>query len=64
MIQTDKQRVDSEVPGVGTQLQVREVLFQELRSGSNIVQSQDTQTVDEANANFEAGKNEFEAMRK
>jgi SMC interacting uncharacterized protein involved in chromosome segregation len=35
-IHTDKQRVDSEVAGVGTQMQVQEAVLQEIRSGFNI----------------------------
>jgi len=40
-IQADKQRVDAEVAGVGSQMQLQEAVLQEIRSGVNILQAQD-----------------------
>jgi Xaa-Pro aminopeptidase len=51
-IYTDKHRIDADVAGVGTQLQLQEAVLQELRSGINILQGQDAQIVQEANDIF------------
>jgi len=63
-IHTDKQRVDMEVAGVGSQMQLQEAVLQEIRSGINILQTQDNQIVQEANSVFEAQKSELEALSK
>jgi len=63
-IHTDKHRVDMDVAGVGTQLQLHEAVLQELRSGINILQGQDAQIVQEANDIFMTHKREMEAMCK
>ena len=61
-IQTDKHRVDSEVAGVGTQVQLQQAVLQEIRSGVNILQAQDDQIVEEANSIFEAYGIELDSM--
>jgi hypothetical protein len=63
-IHTDKQQVDMEVSGVGTQMKLQEAVLQEIRSGVNILQAQDNQIVQKANSIFEAHKNELEAISK
>ena len=63
-INTNKHRVDRDVAGVGTQLQLQEAVLQELRSGINILQGQESQIVQEANDNFMTHKKEMEAMSK
>jgi predicted nucleic acid-binding Zn-ribbon protein len=61
-IDTDKQRVDKEVAGVGSHMQLQEAVLQEIRSGVNILQAQDNQIVQVANSIFEAFKNQLEAI--
>jgi hypothetical protein len=51
---TDKQQVDMEVAGVGSQMQLQEAVLQQIRSGVNILQAQDYQLIQEANSIFEA----------
>ena len=45
---------ETEVADVGTQMQLHEVVLQELRSGINILQTQDDQIVQEANSIIKA----------
>jgi len=61
-IQIDKHRVDSEVAGVGTLVELQQAVSQEIRSGVNILQAQDNQIVEEANSIFEAYTIELESM--
>jgi heme oxygenase len=56
--------VHKEVAGVGSQIELQEVVLQEVGSGVNILQAQDNQIVQEANSIFEAHKNELEAISK
>jgi hypothetical protein len=63
-MQTDKHRMDTEVAGVGSQMQLQEAVLREIRSRVNILQAQDNQSVKEANTIFEAHKNELESMIK
>jgi hypothetical protein len=63
-IHTDKQRVDMEVSGVGTQMNLQGAVLQEIRSGVNILQAQDNQIVEEANQIFETHMREMEAISK
>jgi len=61
---THRHHVDSDVAGVGTQLQLQEAVLRALRSGINILQSQDAQIVQEANYIFSTHKTEMDAMSK
>jgi hypothetical protein len=63
-IDTDKYWVDADEAGVGTQLQLQEVVLQEISSSVNILKGQDAQIVQEANDIFITHKNEMEAMSK
>jgi hypothetical protein len=63
-IDTDKYWVDADEAGVGTQLQLQEVVLQEISSSVNILKGQDAQIVQEANDIFIMHKNEMEAMSK
>jgi len=45
-------------------MQLQEAVLQEVRSGINVLQGQDNQTVQEANSIFEAHKSELEAISK
>jgi hypothetical protein len=56
--------MDTEVAGVGSQMQLQEAVLREIRSRVNILQAQDNQSVKEANTIFEAHKNELESMIK
>jgi len=63
-IQTDKQRVNMERAGVGSQMQLQEVVLQDIRSEVNILQAQNNHIVQEANVLFKAHKSELEATSK
>jgi hypothetical protein len=63
-IHTHRHRVHKEVAGVGSQIELQEVVLQEVGSGVNILQAQDNQIVQEANSIFEAHKNDLEAISK
>jgi len=51
-LQTEKVRIDSEIPGVGTMARFQEAMLQELRQGIHVLQSQDDQIVQVATGLF------------
>ena len=63
-IQTDTQRVDADVSGVGSQSQIQQAVLQEVRTSINVLQSQDNQIVTEANTILELHKNELDNLSK
>ena len=63
-IQTERQRIDSDVSGVSTQSDMQQAMLKELRFGIHILQTQDNQIVDEASQMFQGMKSEMEAMSK
>jgi len=63
-IQPEKVRIDSEVSGVGSMMQLQQVVLQELRSGVQILQSQDNQIVSEATELLAGFRKELEAQCK
>jgi len=63
-IQTERQRIDSDVSGVSTQSDMQQAMLKELRFGIHILQTQDNQIVDEASHMFQGMKSEMEAMSK
>ena len=63
-IQTERQRIDSDVSGVSSQTEMQQVMLKELRFGIHILQSQDNQIVEEASQLFQGMKSEMEAMSK
>ena len=63
-IQTERQRIDSDVSGVSSQTEMQQAMLKELRFGIHILQSQDNQIVDEASQLFQGMKSEMEAMSK
>jgi hypothetical protein len=52
------------VAGVGSRMQLREAVLQEIRSGVNILQAQNNQIVQEANSILEGHRIKLEAISK
>jgi len=63
-IQTERQRIDSDVSGVSFQMEMQQAMLKELRFGIHILQSQDSQIVEEAGQLFQGIRAEMEAMSK
>lgn len=63
-LQTEKLRIDSEVPGVGSMVQFQQAVLQELRSGIHIRQTQDIQIVHEATDLFAGMCQELDTQSK
>jgi len=58
----EKVRIDSEVHGVGSMKQFQQAILEEMRSGINILQEQDTQIVEEVTEYFAGTQQELEAQ--
>jgi hypothetical protein len=56
--------VDAQVAGVGSQMQLQEVVLEDIRSGINSLLAQDNDIFHEANSIFQADKNELESISK
>ena len=63
-IQTERQRIDSDVSEVSSQTEMQQAILKELRFGIRILQSQDSQIVDEASQLFRGMRTEMDAMSK
>jgi len=63
-IQTERQRINLDVSGVSSQMEMQQAMLKKLRFGIHILQSQDDQIVEEASQLFQGTKTEMEAMSK
>ena len=63
-LQMEKSRFDAEVSGVGSMARFQEAMLQELRSGVQVLQTQDNQIVQEATELFDGMRSELEAQSK